>query len=585
MNKDSIIFLVDASRAMFVENDAGEVPFHNSIRAAIAVITDKIISSDSDLVGLCLYRTRETKNSYGSDHIYELIELDYPDVSMISQLEKLLVADFESVYGHCEDQDFFFGSTLWTCSNIFSNCTIKVGHKRIFLFTNEDTPHEEGSALRDKTIQKAKDVSELGVDIELFPLNKKDEEFNVLKFYKHIITVDQDEITGEVHYDGANKFEELRSKVRRKEFKKRSLGKLALRLGEDLELAVRLYNIVQETKKDTPRRLDGSTNKPVKTITKKICQDTKSVLTDAQTNLLGFEIGGRLLKFDKDEAKSLKVIDRPGITVLGFKPRSALKDYHNLKYPSFIYPDEAAVAGSTVLFTSLLDRMIKLDKIAIVNIVARSNASCRFAALLPSEEKIDAEGIQVFPPGFHVITLPFCEDIRDVDVPKTSEVPENLVDKAKALVEKLRIRFDARNFENPVLQSHYSTLYALALDKTEEEIPEVVDLLVPDELGMSKFSDQFAEFKSEAFPDDYEPQFKSPKKRKRSDSLVDTPKKKNKAIDLDEWKKLVATGGIQKASVSELREYCSASGLRNYSKLKKKELVDMVTEHINKNSE
>jgi hypothetical protein len=54
MNRDSIIFLIDAQKSMFEENDSGEVPFVNAVKCAIATLTDKIISSDSDFTRYCL---------------------------------------------------------------------------------------------------------------------------------------------------------------------------------------------------------------------------------------------------------------------------------------------------------------------------------------------------------------------------------------------------------------------------------------------------------------------------------------------------------------------------------------------------
>lgn len=42
---------------MFELNDRGEVPFHNAVKCAIATLTDKIISSENDLVGVCFYGT------------------------------------------------------------------------------------------------------------------------------------------------------------------------------------------------------------------------------------------------------------------------------------------------------------------------------------------------------------------------------------------------------------------------------------------------------------------------------------------------------------------------------------------------
>lgn len=42
-----------------------------------------------------------------------------------------------------------------------------------------------------------------------------------------------------------------------------------------------------------------------------------------------------------------------GLTLLGFKPLSALKDWHQLSPSRFVYPDERAVKGSTAAFAAL----------------------------------------------------------------------------------------------------------------------------------------------------------------------------------------------------------------------------------------
>lgn len=81
MNKDAIIFLIDAQEAMFEEvadkpsnlswqTDDGEIPFENAVKCATAALSDKIISSDTDLVGVCFFGTRENKNPNNFDNIY-----------------------------------------------------------------------------------------------------------------------------------------------------------------------------------------------------------------------------------------------------------------------------------------------------------------------------------------------------------------------------------------------------------------------------------------------------------------------------------------------------------------------------------
>jgi Ku70/Ku80 beta-barrel domain len=42
-----------------------------------------------------------------------------------------------------------------------------------------------------------------------------------------------------------------------------------------------------------------------------------------------------------------------GVHVLGFKPLASLSDYHQIREPTFIYPDEKRMPGSTSAFIAL----------------------------------------------------------------------------------------------------------------------------------------------------------------------------------------------------------------------------------------
>lgn len=71
----------------------------------------------------------------------------------------------------------------WTKYRHFFSTT-KVGHRRIFLFTNEDNPNGENEANRDRSVQRARDLSDLGIDIELFSMNKPGKVFDPSVFYQ-----------------------------------------------------------------------------------------------------------------------------------------------------------------------------------------------------------------------------------------------------------------------------------------------------------------------------------------------------------------------------------------------------------------
>ena len=182
---------------------------------------------------------------------------------------------------------------------------MKVGHKRIFLFTNEDNPNNTDQDIRDQSIQRAKDLSELGIDIELFSMNKKDDKFDPSLFYQHIISFDEEDFVGHLNIDGSAKFEELRARVRRKEFKKRSLGRIPFTLRPGLEMAVRLYSLCQEATKNAYVNLDGKTNQRVKITTKYVCAATGSLLMKNQIEYY-YPYGGEKVSFTDEERKAMK---------------------------------------------------------------------------------------------------------------------------------------------------------------------------------------------------------------------------------------------------------------------------------------
>jgi ATP-dependent DNA helicase 2 subunit 1 len=87
--------------------------------------------------------------------------------------------------------------------------------------------------------------------------------------------------------------------------------------------------------------------------------------------------------------------------------------------------------GSTRTFTALLRSLLKKKKIGLTLVVTRRNSSPVFCAMVPQvksfqnyflrpilfltifqAETYDENGSQIDPPGFHLIPLPFADDIR-----------------------------------------------------------------------------------------------------------------------------------------------------------------------------
>ncbi|KAG8548465.1 hypothetical protein GDO81_025308, partial [Engystomops pustulosus] len=126
---------------------------------------------------------------------------------------------FSETIGH--SSDFSVGEALWRCEKLFSNVKLKMSHKRIMLFTNEDDPHGGEPAKITQAITKAKDLRDLGIFLDLMNLEKEGG-FDFSLFYRDIVNTDDDEDLG-VQFKASSKLDDLMRKVRAKESKKRSL--------------------------------------------------------------------------------------------------------------------------------------------------------------------------------------------------------------------------------------------------------------------------------------------------------------------------------------------------------------------------
>ncbi len=119
--KDSLIFLVDCGEPM-IKKSAPEEDSHFQLcmRCTRSVLTNKIISSDKDLLGVVFFGTEKKNNSGNFEHVYVLQDLDQPSAARILELEALLKDgfDFAADYGH--NAGYSLSDALWTCSNMFS---------------------------------------------------------------------------------------------------------------------------------------------------------------------------------------------------------------------------------------------------------------------------------------------------------------------------------------------------------------------------------------------------------------------------------------------------------------------------------
>ncbi|RUP48803.1 SPOC like C-terminal domain-containing protein [Jimgerdemannia flammicorona] len=456
-NKDSILFVIDCSPSMLEPDAEGEIPFESAIKCVSSVLKNKIISSESDLIGVLFYGTEKKLNSTDFEHIYVLQDLDVPDARRIKDVENIVSGETKFDDFGSTNEEFPLGDVFWTCINMFSASAQKVGSKRIFLFTNEDNPHAANPRLRDAATTRARDLNEVGIRIELFNIDRPDQRFDFDAFYKvqqspilppqphprsrltqpffsllpqDIIERDEEENGDEEEEsptpsgppESSRKLTELMVKVRRKEVRKRSLFRLPFQISEGLTMGVKGYTLLRHQLRGIFRQvyMKGERVREVTAVTSWICSDTTQYLLPTDLKFY-YPYGGEKVVFTKEELAEIKNFGDPGFTLIGFKPTSALQIYHNLSHPLFIYPDELAYSGSTRVFAALLKKMLELDRIAICSMIRRINTAPRMVALLPQAEVFGDDGGQEKPAGFHVITLPYADDIRDLPTKKTPE--------------------------------------------------------------------------------------------------------------------------------------------------------------------
>lgn len=573
--RDSLIFLVDASRAMFESQSEDELtPFDMSIQCIQSVYTSKIISSDRDLLAVVFYGTKKDKNSVNFKNIYVLQDLDNPGAKRMLELDRFKGQEgkehFQDIIGH--GSDYSLSEALWVCANLFSDVQFKMSHKRIMLFTNEDDPHGNDSAKASRARTKASDLRDTGIYLDLMHLKKRGG-FDISLFYRDIISIAEDEELG-VYFEESSKLEDLLRKVCAKETRKRTLSRLKFRLNKDVAFSVGIYNMVQKATKPLPVRLYRETNEPVKTKTRTFNVNTGSLLLPSDTKRSQI-YGSRQIVLEKEETEELKRFDEPGLLLIGFKPLVLLKKHHFLRPSLFVYPEESMVNGSSTLFSALLTKCLEKEVLAVCRYTPRKNVPPYFVALVPQEEEVDDQKIQLTPPGFQLVFLPYADDKRKV--PFTDRVLANpeQVDKMKAIVQKLRFRYRSDSFENPVLQQHFRNLEALALDLMEPE--QAPDLTLPKVEAMSKrLGSLVDEFKELVYPPDYNPEGRATG-RKQDDEASRNKRPKVELSD-EELRAHVSKGTLGKLTVPVLKEACRAHGLKGG--LKKQELLDALTRHF-----
>ena len=162
-----------------------------ALKCAYALMQQRIISNPNDLMGIILYGTQETKFLDDDDqsypHCYLLTDLDIPAAGDVKSLRTLIDDEEDEearrILKPCAGKEGpNMGNILFCANQIFTTKAPNFSSRRLFIVTDEDDPCGVDKQLKQQASVRAKDLYDLGVMIELFPI-ERDGRFNRAKFY------------------------------------------------------------------------------------------------------------------------------------------------------------------------------------------------------------------------------------------------------------------------------------------------------------------------------------------------------------------------------------------------------------------
>ena len=172
-----------------------ESPLVSSLKCAYELLTQRIISQPNDMMGILLHGVDtakleskldivDTKDIDELEGCFLLINLGIPDAEDIKRLKRLIEnpSEIRDIIRH-SSEPVSIANTIFSASQIFSTRAANFVSRRLFIITDNDSPHDQDERIKVQASQRAKDLYDLGIIIELFPLVRPGEKFDKSQFY------------------------------------------------------------------------------------------------------------------------------------------------------------------------------------------------------------------------------------------------------------------------------------------------------------------------------------------------------------------------------------------------------------------
>lgn len=170
-----------------------ESPTTAALKCAYHLMQQRIISNPRDMIGVLLYGTQASKfydedeNSRGGltyPHCYLFTDLDVPSAREVKELRALAEDEGKARDVLVPSKERVSMANVLFCANqIFTSKAPNFLSRRLFIVTDNDNPHGDSKSQRSAATVRAKDLYDLGVTIELFPISQPEHEFDSSKFY------------------------------------------------------------------------------------------------------------------------------------------------------------------------------------------------------------------------------------------------------------------------------------------------------------------------------------------------------------------------------------------------------------------
>jgi ATP-dependent DNA helicase 2 subunit 1 len=163
-----------------------------ALKCAYQFMQQRIIAQPKDMMGILFFGTEKSKfrdepggrSGTGYPHCYLFTDLDVPAAEDVKRLKALVEEgeDADEVLVPSEEPASM-ANVLFCANQVFTTNAANFGSRRLFIITDRDDPHGDDKNAKSSAAVRAKDLYDLGVVIELFPISHAEKSFDVSKFY------------------------------------------------------------------------------------------------------------------------------------------------------------------------------------------------------------------------------------------------------------------------------------------------------------------------------------------------------------------------------------------------------------------